>query len=143
MYFLQEPCKKSQGILNGMGVKSLQELTPKKIKLYKRCRKNVAEILRLRKKFREVKKCNRDILKYLQSNIAVNNIIKSKLSCSSYLLLQSQLQNNTRRLTGRRWTLDDRVLALSIYKKSSSCYRLLRRLFCLPSTGSLKALLNS
>lgn len=86
--------------------------------------------------------CERDVLSCLHNSDAVNNITKSKDSSSLYLLLQSQLKNVPRKLTGRRWSLDDKVLALSIYKKSNSCYRLLRRLFCLPSVSSLKALLN-
>lgn len=98
--------------------------------------------MRLRRKFKKVKKCNRDILSSLNYDNAVNNMMKSKLSSSFYLLLQSQLKNVPRKITGRRWTLDDKVLALSMYKKSSSCYRLLSRLFCLPSVSSLKALLN-
>lgn len=58
------------------------------------------------------------------------------------LLLQSQMRNINRKLPGRRWTLDDKVLALSIYKKSPSCYRLLNMLFCLPSISTLKIILN-
>lgn len=122
--------------------KALTELTPKKQKLYKRCRQNLVEILRLRRKFKKVNKSKRDIIQSLESDSAVNSLMNSKLGSPFYLLMQSQLKNNTRKLAGRRWTIHDKVLALSIYKKSSSCYRLLRRLFCLPSVSSLKKVLN-
>lgn len=125
-----------------ISAKSLAELTPRKRKMYKRCRKNVSEILRLRRKFKNIKTCKKNILETLHSDEAVQEILQSKMSSPFYLLLQSQLKNTSRKLTGRRWTLDDKVLALSLYKKSSSCYRLLRRLFSLPSVSSLKALLN-
>lgn len=136
---LQEPCK---GIMGEIGAKSLSELTPRKQKMYRRSRKNLSEILRLRRKLKSVKKCKRNILDTLHSDEAVNKIMQRQMTSPFYILLQSQLKNTSRKLSGRRWTLDDKVLALSLYKKSSSCYRLLRRLFCLPSISSLKALLN-
>ncbi|KAH9634943.1 hypothetical protein HF086_004343 [Spodoptera exigua] len=50
--------KESQkkGILMDLDVKKLNELTPKKQKLYTRCRKNINEIMRLRRKLKKVKK---------------------------------------------------------------------------------------
>lgn len=131
-----------KGILKELEFRKVIELSPKKLKLYKRCRQNISEIMRLRRKFQEVKKSKRSILNALSCDDSVNDLIKKNLSSSFWLLLQSQLRNVPRKLTGRRWTTDDKVLALSIHKKSSSCYKLLRRLFCLPSVSSLKALLN-
>lgn len=58
------------------------------------------------------------------------------------ILLQSQMKNSRRKLKGRRWTLHEKILALAIYKKSSACYKLLRRMICLPNPGTLKNLLN-
>lgn len=89
-----------------------------------------------------MKTCKRSLLSALTCEDSVNDLIKTKMSSSFCLLLQSQLKNVPRKMTGRRWTLDDKVLALGIYKKSNACYRLLRRLFCLPSVSSLKAILN-
>lgn len=137
---LQESRRK--GILKELEVTKVLELSPKKLKLYRKCRQNVSEILRLRRKFQGVKKSRRSLLSVLSSDDSVNDLIKKNVSSSFWLLLQSQLRNMPRKLTGRRWTIDDKVLALSIHKKSSTCYKLLRRLFCLPSVSSLKALLN-
>lgn len=51
---LQESRRK--GILKELEVTKVLELSPKKLKLYRKCRQNVSEILRLRRKFQGVKK---------------------------------------------------------------------------------------
>ena len=38
--------------------------------------------------------------------------------------------------------LDEKILALSLFKQSGSCYKLLSKLFVLPSTTTLKYLLQ-
>ncbi|CAG4960582.1 unnamed protein product [Parnassius apollo] len=130
---------RTKGILKELDLSKSLELTPKKLKLYKRCRRNLSEIRRLRKK---IKKQPRALFKTLTTNSNVQSLMDKNISGPFALLLQSQLQNTPRKLTGRRWSIDDKVMALSIYKRSTGCYRLLRRLFCLPSEGTLKALLN-
>ncbi|CAG4936128.1 unnamed protein product [Parnassius apollo] len=130
---------RTKGILKELDLSKSLELTPKKLKLYKRCRRNLSEIMRLRKK---IKKQPRALFKTLTTNSNVQSLMDKNISGPFALLLQSQLQNTPRKLTGRRWSIDDKVMALSIYKRSTGCYRLLRRLFCLPSEGTLKALLN-
>ncbi|CAH2088902.1 unnamed protein product [Euphydryas editha] len=139
---LTKESRRRKGILKELNVKTQMELSSKKQKLYNRCRKNISEIMRLRRKFKEMKKCKKSVLSALTNEDCVNDLIQCKLTSSFSLLLQSQLKNVPRKITGRRWTLDDKILALSIYKKSSQCYRLLKRLICLPSVSSLKGLLN-
>ncbi|XP_017769225.1 PREDICTED: uncharacterized protein LOC108557287 [Nicrophorus vespilloides] len=46
---------------------------------------------------------------------------------------RSQLRNAGKRSRGENYTLEDKVLALSIYKHSTSCYKFLSRIFTLPS----------
>lgn len=95
--------------------------------------------MRLRKKN---KKQLHALLKQITTDKNVKSLVDKNISGPFALLLQSQLQNTLRKLTGWRWSIDDKVMALSIYKRSTGCFRLLRRLFCLPSEGTLKALLN-
>lgn len=135
---LQAP-KAAKGILKDINISCTSELTPKKRKLYLRCRKNLSEIIRLRRK---MKARPRSLSKILTNDENVENLLQKNITGPFALLLQSQLKNTPRKLPGRRWTIDDKVMALSIYKRSTACYRLLKRLFCLPSEGTLKALLN-
>lgn len=86
------------------------ELTPRKRKLYARCRKNLSEIIRLRKKIR---KQRGSVLQRLISDENIKSLMDKNISGSFALLLQSQLKNTSRKLTGRRWNTEDKVMALS------------------------------
>lgn len=44
---------KTKGILRELNLCKSVELTPKKLKLYKKCRRNLSEIMRLRKKIKK------------------------------------------------------------------------------------------
>ncbi|XP_039302727.1 uncharacterized protein LOC105207257 isoform X2 [Solenopsis invicta] len=50
---------------------------------------------------------------------------------------------NTKYAPKGRFTLDEKILALSLYKQSGSCYKLLSKLFVLPSATTLKCLLRT
>lgn len=43
---------------------------------------------------------------------------------------------------GRRWTLEEKVLALAVYKRSPKCYALLQKFIALPSRRNLSSLLE-
>ena len=44
---------------------------------------------------------------------------------------------------GRRWSLEDKLLAISLLKRSPKCYTFLRSLLPLPSRRSLQTILNT
>ncbi|RZC05032.1 Tnp P element domain containing protein [Asbolus verrucosus] len=56
--------------------------------------------------------------------------------------INSQLRNAQRKPGGRRWTMQDKVFALSMYKRSPRLYRYLQAYFQLPSVKILKHLLS-
>ncbi|CAH0718938.1 unnamed protein product, partial [Brenthis ino] len=68
--------------------------------------------------------------------------LSAKISPTFALLLQGQLRNYKKKITGRRWTKEAKITALRMFKISPTCYRLLRRLFHLPAPTTLKTLLN-
>lgn len=72
----------------------------------------------------------------------IQKLFDLKLSKSFIVLLQSQLTNCGRKQKGRRYNLEQKLLALTLYKKSPACYRVLRRLFSLPCQSTLNKLLN-
>lgn len=57
------------------------------------------------------------------------------------LFVHMQLQSN-KKPKGRRFTIDDKVLALTMYKKSPKAYSLLYKYFTLPSSKAMKRLLS-
>ncbi|KAJ8868137.1 hypothetical protein PR048_031946 [Dryococelus australis] len=54
-----------------------------------------------------------------------------------YKLIVSQIRNKNVKSQGRRFTLNDKILASSIYKQSGKAYRLLAKVFSLPSTQTI------
>ncbi|KAH1021550.1 hypothetical protein HUJ04_011049 [Dendroctonus ponderosae] len=54
----------------------------------------------------------------------------------------SQNRNQKRKSRGRRFTLDDKIFALSIYKQSGKGYRFLSKIFSLPSRKTLVKVLR-
>lgn len=59
------------------------------------------------------------------------------------IFFKSQLDCSNKSAKGRRFTVDDKVLSLALYKQSGSEYRFLSNIFTLPSTVTLMKLLNS
>lgn len=107
--------------------------------LYKKCRLQLKKICRLKNKIKKMKSTS--VLNSLNENETVQNVIKH-LTPSFALILQGQLQNTKRKYWGRRWSIDQKIIALRLYKRSATCYRLLRRLWCLPAPSTLKKLLS-
>ncbi|VEN57200.1 unnamed protein product, partial [Callosobruchus maculatus] len=56
--------------------------------------------------------------------------------------IMSQQRNQKLRPKGRRFTTEDKILALSILKQSGRCYRYLSQIFSLPSRRTLTTLLS-
>ncbi|XP_039315256.1 uncharacterized protein LOC113005771 [Solenopsis invicta] len=67
----------------------------------------------------------------------------NSLTPTQRLFFNMQLRNTKYAPKGRRFTLDEKILALSLYKQSGSCYKLLSKLFVLPSVTTLKCLLRT
>ncbi|CAH2100884.1 unnamed protein product [Euphydryas editha] len=79
---LTKESRRRKGILKELNVKTQMELSPKKQKLYNRCRKNISEIMRLRRKFKEMKKSKKSVLSALTNEDCVNDLIQCKLTSS-------------------------------------------------------------
>ncbi|XP_063914499.1 uncharacterized protein LOC135130948 isoform X1 [Zophobas morio] len=56
--------------------------------------------------------------------------------------IQQQLRNQKLKPKSRRFTLKEKLLSLTLFKASAKAYRLLSKIFCLPSPGTLINLLN-
>jgi len=104
-------------------------LTPKCRQLYKKA-------LLLQKKLQNTdlsRKLFKDRLGMAQK--AFDNLLSDKLSKKmtvfASLFTRIQLRETHKKTNGRRFTLDEKVLSLSLYKRSPQCYRLLSKLFTL------------
>lgn len=127
-------------MLSEINVSQVKDLTPKARYLYKR---NV----QLKRKAALFKKNRLSLQKKLR---AAEKATKSELlgRCVSSMdhirkrFFQSQVENVDKKPKGRRYTLDDKVLALALYKQSGRAYRFLSKLFALPSRKTVMKLLN-
>jgi len=65
-----------------------------------------------------------------------------KLNKITTTFIESQIRTQSKKARGRRFTFDDKVFALSVFKQSGKAYRLLQKVFALPSKKSLMNLLQ-
>lgn len=66
----------------------------------------------------------------------------SKLNTTTLEFFKSQIKSQTKKPKGRRYSLNDKIVSLSLYKNSPKGYRFLSTIFALPSKKTLTNLLN-
>lgn len=115
--------------------KARYHLTP----LHSTIRTLRTEISRLRKKTVTFKTRLANAEKVI-NNTSFQRIIE-KMTSASKLFLHMQLQT-PKKPKGRRFTNEEKILSLSVYKKSPKCYKLLHKYFTLPSVKAMKRLLS-
>jgi hypothetical protein len=71
-----------------------------------------------------------------------NTLIDSVNETTYNFILQQEVRTQKQNPYARRFTLNDKLLALSLYKTSPKGYRLLSSIFSLPSRRTLSILLN-
>lgn len=76
--------------------------------------------------------------KYMEDN--KQSLMKlNDITCN---FIESQIRTQHKKARGRRFSLNDKVFALSLFKESGKDYRLLQKVFALPSRSSLMNLLK-
>jgi hypothetical protein len=129
--------KKSKGLLQSVGVTTQNHLSPKANFFYKRTKSLQQVAAKLRSKGMSV---NRK-LNYLAKKEGVLRYLKDVNEIIADFFL-SQLRTQKYKPRGRRFTVNDKILALSIYKHSGRGYRFLSKIFSLPSRKILTKMLN-
>ena len=131
--------KARHSILKKLDLDRVAELTPRKKKLYNMIRTRESALCKLRKKYRAKKLkevCQLDSDPLIQS-------LSSSLNVDTSRFLASVVRNSKHEPKGRRWSYKEKVLAVSILKRSPRSYAFLRSLFPLPSRRTLQSLLNA
>lgn len=131
--------QRKPGFLTEAGV-SLKTMTPNERKMYKIHRRTANRLSKIKRSLYN----QTDTLKKLQKLYKDNvfQCIENQLNTVTQNFIDSQLRNVNRILTGRRWTEEDKIFALSIYKRSPRTYKYLSAFFQLPSPRTLKTLLS-
>ena len=79
----------------------------------------------------------------VQNKADIIQFFGSNSNTEAHNFFKSQIINSRRKNKGRRYSDEDKTVALSIYYCSSKCYKLLRKLFCLPTIRSLRRWLQN
>lgn len=116
------------------------DLTPKAMKFY-------YEALRLKRKS---DKLSKNVTSYktrikLAKKYSEDDSFRSlstKVNKITYNFILSQLKTQNKKPNGRRYTQEDKILALSIFKQSPKAYNYLSTIFSLPSPKTLNLLLQ-
>lgn len=116
-----------------MNVTRTRQLTPKALKFYSTTKK-------LRRIAAQLDRQNTSMVSRLQQAqdfISSKEFLKKKVNTATFRFIDSQLQQQHKRSRGRRFSLDDKMFALSLMKQSPKGYRLLQHTFALPSRKTL------
>ncbi|CAH0550751.1 unnamed protein product [Brassicogethes aeneus] len=120
---------------------SVKDSSPRKKKLIKIIH-NREDHLRKIKKLCKNRANDIKALTNLSDSKVVQNLFQGMSSVTSNFLI-SQIRNfKVKGSKGRRWTLDDKILALCIFKRSPRCYNLLRKFVALPNKTTILSLLK-
>jgi hypothetical protein len=108
----------NKGNLRKVGV-TKNECTPRKREMCKIHRNISSRMCKLKKSLEKEQKQVKSIKKMLEANIF--DIIENKLNDVTKDFIKSQLRNADKTNYGRRWTVEDKAFALTIYKRSPPC----------------------
>ncbi|XP_039542240.1 THAP domain-containing protein 3-like [Pimephales promelas] len=112
------------------------DLTDLTKKLYKQIRSLKSQICKLKAKVR-------NLTRQKTSKLDVKHELKRLLPAKSYAFFSTQLRMCQRKANGFRWTAQDKAFFLSLLHASPKCYRLLCRVFSMPSVRTLQKVIKS
>lgn len=72
----------------------------------------------------------------------VLNKYTSKMSPVAKKIFWMQIKQYAKKIKGRRFTNEEKMIALSILKQSPKCYKFLQRIFILPSKNTLNKMIS-
>lgn len=124
--------------LEQMGI-SGERVSPRKKIMLNHFQKQEQEFLRKINKLQSEK----DALEKLRSDKEYSSIMDDIESLTLRQLINLTKRNKGRKPTGRRWTKEEKLTALAIFKRGPRAYRYLSYLIMLPSVRTIQELLRS
>lgn len=129
-----------KNLLRDEGFIKSSQLTPIKRKFYKEVVKLKAKVQRMSNSKASLKSKLCVAKKFIKSNIYKG--FQEKINKTTLEFIESQVGNQHKKLNGRRYTLNDKIFALSIFKTSPKAYKFLSNIFALPCETTLNNLLE-
>lgn len=131
--------KKRKGCLIDINITRAKYMTPKKKILHKALVDMKKTISVMSKRHLSTKQR----LKKSEKFIKEHNLMFNNMSDITKKFFECQMKTQRLHPRGRRFSLDDKMFALSLYKVSAKAYRLMSRVFALPSRKTLSDLLHA
>lgn len=100
------------------------------------------QVCKLKAKMREVNRLKKT-RKAGVNKESVMKQLKKLLPAKSYAFVRTQIHMFQRKAHGFRWTTQDKAFFLSLLHASPKCYRLLFKVFSMPSVRTLQKLMKS
>ncbi|XP_053989864.1 uncharacterized protein LOC128882310, partial [Hylaeus volcanicus] len=119
-------------------IRSSNLTKPRKLKIYKAVARILKSARQLRRRRSSVRQRIGKIEHLVQTGF--HQVLES-LPTPLHAMLLAQMRNADKQKSARRFTEEEKILALSIYKQSSKAYRYLAKLFLLPSIETLRKLI--
>lgn len=110
----------------------MNTLTPKCRKIYKMYQLSKKQLDFNKRAKRAVMFNERDVL----------NKLTSKMSPVAKKIFWMQIKQYAKKIKGRRFSNEEKMIALSILKQSPKCYKFLQRIFILPSKNTLNKMIS-
>lgn len=129
-------CLLDIGLLNEIGVTKCSQLTPK-------CKKFYTIANQLMKKCKRVGNRKQLFASRAQAAEKFSKKFLEKMTPAATMFTRLQVRETSKKSKGHRFTIDEKMLSLSLYKRSPKCYRILSKLFTLPSKRTLNLILSS
>lgn len=127
-------------LLNTVNVNRKGKLTPNCKKLYKEAMKLKRRAERLEKQNKSTR-CQLNLANRFTRSTFTTQLMK-KVNSSTFNFIMSQMKIQKKTPQGRRYSLDDKIMALSMFKNSPKGYKFLSTVFALPSKKTLYNLLQ-
>jgi len=110
----------------------------RKGKLTPNCKKLYKEAMKLKRKAERLQKQNKSAKRLLNlanrfANSTFTSQIMDKVNTSTFNFIKSHMKTQKKKPQGRRYNLDDKIMALSMFKNSPKGYKFLSTVFALPS----------
>lgn len=135
LFSMKKNCK---SLLKDINIQRRAQLTPRKALLYNSVRVYKHQNLILKKRYSDAKQRIKIADKYVNSK--ANSL--NGLNQFTQNFIESQMRMQPQKPRGRRFTIDDKVFALSLFKQSGKAYSTLSKVFALPSRKSITDLLK-
>lgn len=84
---------------------------------------------------------NQEYLAEVMDFVESEKFVKTRLNSTTYRFFCSQVKQQCKKSKGRRYNEEDKIFAMSLLKQSLKEYKLLRKVFALPSKKTMSRVL--